>query len=140
VPGRRGLELEIVCFPFGGRLGPRQPLRLGPKQGPGCEEEHSPNLGWGGVVRGLCYVLIGGWGVRPTGKSFRFVSCVRAVSMSSQIGEKNGREPFPFSLSPRFLFPFPFSPLPLPPPPQPSYPASAGLIGFTWGWGVSIYR
>ena len=31
---------------------------------------------------------IGGWGVRPTGKSFRFVSCVRAVCMSSQIRRK----------------------------------------------------
>ena len=46
-------------------------------------------------------------GLRPTGKSFRFVSCVRAVCMSSQIGEKKRRLTFPFSLF--FSLPFPFS-------------------------------
>ena len=38
----------------------------------------------------------------PTGKSFRFVSCVRAVCMSSQIQEKSQARPlslFPFGLA-----------------------------------------
>ena len=37
-------------------------------------------------------------GMRPTGKSFRFVSCVRAVCLSSEIGVKKAF----------WLFPFPF--------------------------------
>ena len=45
----------------------------------------------------------------PTGKSFRFVSCVRAVCMSSQIRETNRRGPFPFSLLPSLPFPFSLS-------------------------------
>ena len=45
--------------------------------------------------------------MRPTGKSFRFVSCVRAVCMSSEIGEKIS--PWDLSLFPFFSLPFPFS-------------------------------
>ena len=59
--------------------------------------------------------------MRPTGKSFRFVSCVRAVCMSSQIGEKKHRGTFPFSLF--FSLPFPFS-----------------LPGWPTGWYLDVQK
>ena len=53
------------------------------------------------------YIYIGGWGVRPTGKSFRFVTCVRAAG--SKVGTRLKCPPaaFPFSLLPWEAFPFP---------------------------------
>ena len=56
---------------------------------------------------------IGGWGVKPTGKLFRFVSCVRAVCLSSEIGVKRYFDLFLFCffvcvcLLPFQVFPFP---------------------------------
>ena len=71
------------------------------------------------IVRAESISEVGG--LRPTGKSFRFVSCVRAVSMSSQIGEKNRRLTFPFSLF--FSLPFPFS-----------------LPGWPTGWYLDVQK
>ena len=48
-------------------------------------------------------------GVRPTGKSFRFVrTCVRAAQSLVKSGKKVRRVPFPFSLLWCRSFPFPF--------------------------------
>ena len=55
---------------------------------------------------------IGGWGVSPTGKSFRFVSCVRArggCRVRSGQKDKVVRDRFPFSLFPTAAFPFSLS-------------------------------
>ena len=57
---------------------------------------------------------IGGWGVSPTGKSFRFVSfvraCVHAVWLPSGIRSQKWPIAFPFSPLPFRAFPFPFPP------------------------------
>ena len=57
------------------------------------------------------HMSIGGWGVRPTVKSFRFVSfvcaCVRAVWVPSGIRTQCCSLPFPFSLFGLESFPFP---------------------------------
>ena len=45
----------------------------------------------------------------PSGKLFRFVSCVRArgAYVRSDLGENLGSASFPFPFSPREVFPFP---------------------------------
>ena len=58
-------------------------------------------------------IYIGGWGVSPTGKSFRFVSCVRACVRavpyvwSIPVKKLIRSAPFPFPFWSRSLFPFP---------------------------------
>ena len=61
--------------------------------------------------------IIGGWGVRPTVKSFRFVSfrsCVRAGGLIAQWNSNpiQGTHllPFPFCPAELSLFPFPMPP------------------------------
>ena len=92
------------------------------------------------------YWKIGGWGVSPTGKSFRVVPCVRACALAGCLVEldlKSRCHHVHFSLLGRQTFPFPFLgrrvfSFSLPPTPQTFYPTLVGLIGtHCHGWASS---
>ena len=88
------------------------------------------------------YPIIGGWGVNPTGKSFRVMpgvrACVRARGLVTQWNwiSKVLATIFPFAFFGAPSFPFPLLgatsfPLSLPPPPKTSYL----LSNFSWALG-----
>ena len=83
------------------------------------------------------YIYIGGWGVSPTGRSFRFVRACGLVAQWNWI-TKEAACIFPFPFMARPAFPFPFwgrraFPFPSPPHPQTSYSTLVGLDGiFIW--------
>ena len=96
--GQVGLCPSLMCYSYIGTSYQKLRCRL-------CCKRHFRELGNWAKLRGK----IGGWGVSPTGKSFRVVrACVRAVRMPSEIRVGNpvlALSLFPFGPGRSSLFP-----------------------------------